>query len=171
MTAVDVSSERVDALNQWRSPIIDKELQEYLDHKELHLTATTDAQVAYKDADFIVIATPTNYDPDKNFFDTSSIEAVLDIIKEINPDTTVIIKSTIPVGYTVKIRVRYGMERIIFSPEFLREGRALYDNLYPSRIIVGDDCEQAHIFADLLLQGAMKKIFRFSLLHLRRRKQ
>lgn len=157
VTAVDVSKERVDKLNQRQSPIIDKELQEYLSSKELHLTATTDAREAYKDAEFVIIATPTNYDPDKNFFDTSSIEAVLDIVKEINPHTTVIIKSTIPVGYTVKIRARYGMERIIFSPEFLREGRALYDNLYPSRIIVGDDCEQAHIFADLLQQGAIKK--------------
>lgn len=157
VTAVDVSKERVDKLNQKQSPIIDKELQEYLSSKELHLTATTDAQEAYKDAEFVIIATPTNYDPDKNFFDTSSIEAVLDIVREINPDTTVIIKSTIPVGYTVKIRARYCMERIIFSPEFLREGRALYDNLYPSRIIVGDDCEQAHLFADLLQQGAIKK--------------
>ena len=157
VTAVDVSKERVDKLNRRQSPIIDKELQEYLNSKELHLTATTDAREAYKDADFIIIATPTNYDPDKNFFDTSSIEAVLDIVREINPNATVIIKSTIPVGYTVKLRARYGMERIIFSPEFLREGRALYDNLYPSRIIVGDDGEQAHIFADLLQQGAIKK--------------
>lgn len=157
VTAVDVSRERVDKLNRRQSPIIDKELQEYLSGKELHLTATTDAQTAYKDADFIVIATPTNYDPDKNFFDTSSIEAVLDIVKDVNPDATVIIKSTVPVGYTVKTRAMYGMERIVFSPEFLREGRALYDNLYPSRIIVGDDCEQAHVFAELLRQGAIRK--------------
>ena len=112
---------------------------------------------AYKDAEFIIIATPTNYDPHKNFFDTSTIEAVLDIVKEINPNTTVIIKSTIPVGYTLKLRARYGMKRIIFSPEFLREGRALYDILYPSRISVGDRCEQAHVFANLLQQGAIKK--------------
>lgn len=157
VTAVDVSRERVDKLNRRQSPIIDKELQEYLSGKELHLTATTDAQTAYKDVDFIVIATPTNYDPDKNFFDTSSIEAVLDIVKDVNPDATVIIKSTVPVGYTVKTRAMYGMERIVFSPEFLREGRALYDNLYPSRIIVGDDCEQAHVFAELLRQGAIRK--------------
>ena len=157
VTAVDISQERVDKLNARQSPIIDKELQEYLSNKTLHLTATMDACVAYKDADFIVIATPTNYDPDKNFFDTSSIEAVLDVVKEVNPDATVIIKSTVPVGYTVKIRARYGMERIIFSPEFLREGRALYDNLYPSRIIVGDDCEEAHIFAELLKQGALRE--------------
>ena len=123
----------------------------------MHLTATTDAQTAYKDADFIVIATPTNYDPDKNFFDTSSIETVLDIVKDVNSGATVIIKSTVPLGYTVKTRARYGMERIIFSPEFLREGKALYDNLYPSRIIVGDDCEQAHVFAELLKQGAIRK--------------
>ena len=157
VTAVDISQERVDKLNARQSPIIDKELQEYLSNKTLHLTATMDAYIAYKDADFIVIATPTNYDPDKNFFDTSSIEAVLDVVKEVNPDATVIIKSTVPVGYTVKIRARYGMERIIFSPEFLREGRALYDNLYPSRIIVGDDCEEAHIFAELLKQGALRE--------------
>ena len=157
VTAVDVSRERVDKVNQRQSPIIDKELQEYLSGKELHLTATTDAQTAYKYADFIVIATPTNYDPDKNFFDTSSIETVLDIVKDVNSDATVIIKSTVPVGYTVKTRARYGMERIIFSPEFLREGRALYDNLYPSRIIVGDDCEQAHVFAELLKQGAIRR--------------
>lgn len=157
VTAVDVSQERVDKLSLWQSPVIDEELQEYLSSKELNLKATMDAQAAYKDADFIVIATPTNYDPDKNFFDTSSIESVLDVVSKINPDATIIIKSTIPVGYTMKTRVRYDMERIIFSPEFLREGRALYDNLYPSRIILGDDCEQAHVFADLLKQGAVKQ--------------
>lgn len=157
VTAVDVSRERVDMLNCRISPIVDVEMQEYLSQKELHLTATTDAWAAYRNADFIIIATPTNYDPDKNFFDTSSIEAVLDIVRDVNPDATVIIKSTIPVGYTEKIRAMYGMERIIFSPEFLREGKALYDNLYPSRIIIGDDCEQAHVFAGLLKQGAIKK--------------
>lgn len=157
VTAVDISPERVEKLNQKQSPIIDKELQEYLNEKELQLTATLDSAQAYRDADFVIIATPTNYDPDKNFFDTSSIEAVLDIVKEINPGTTVIIKSTVPVGYTMRIRAGYGMDRIIFSPEFLREGKALYDNLYPSRIIVGDEGEQAHVFAGLLQQGALKQ--------------
>lgn len=157
VTAVDISPERVEKLNQKQSPIIDKELQEYLNEKELQLTATLDSAQAYRDADFVIIATPTNYDSDKNFFDTSSIEAVLDIVKEINPGTTVIIKSTVPVGYTMRIRAGYGMDRIIFSPEFLREGRALYDNLYPSRIIVGDEGEQAHVFAGLLQQGALKQ--------------
>lgn len=157
VTAVDISQERVEKLNQKQSPIIDKELQEYLNEKELQLTATLDSAQAYRDADFVIIATPTNYDSDKNFFDTSSIEAVLDIVKEINPGTTVIIKSTVPVGYTMRIRAGYGMDRIIFSPEFLREGKALYDNLYPSRIIVGDEGERAHVFAGLLQQGALKQ--------------
>lgn len=157
VTAVDVSQEKVDALNRRQSPIVDREIQEYLSGKELHLKATTDARTAYRGADFVLIATPTNYDSDKNFFDTSSIEAVLDIIKDVNPNTTVVIKSTVPVGYTEKIRAQYDTLHIIFSPEFLREGRALYDNLYPSRIIVGDNCVEAHIFAGLLQEGAMKK--------------
>lgn len=157
VAAVDLVQERVDDLNRKVSPLHDKEIQEYLRERELHLTATTDGASAYRGADFIVIATPTNYDPDKNFFDTSSIETVLGIIKEVNPGATVIIKSTVPVGYTRRVREEYGMENIIFSPEFLREGRALYDNLYPSRIIIGDTGEQAHIFANLLVQGALKK--------------
>lgn len=157
VVAVDVIQERVDDLNRRVSPLQDKEIREYLREKELHLTATTDGASAYKGADFIMIATPTNYDPDRNFFDTSSIETVLDLIKEVNPGATVIIKSTVPVGYTKRVREEYGMDRIIFSPEFLREGRALYDNLYPSRIIIGDTGEPAHIFADLLVQGALKK--------------
>ena len=137
--------------------IDDKELEEYLATKELNLVATCDANMAYKDAEFIIIATPTNYDPDKNFFDTSSIEEVLNIVKEINEATTVVIKSTIPVGYILKVREKYQMENIIFSPEFLREGHALYDNLYPSRIIVGDDTDKAHKFAQLLKEGAIRE--------------
>lgn len=157
VTAVDVAREKVDKLNRRESPIVDKELQEYLENKELHLTATTKMEEAYCKADFVVIATPTNYDPDKNYFNTSSIESVLEIVEKVNPQATVIIRSTVPVGYTIKARGRYGIAHIIFAPEFLREGRALYDNLYPSRIILGDDCEAAHLFADLLQQGAIKK--------------
>lgn len=155
--AVDVQKERVQKVNSGQSTIIDAQLQEYLSKKKLRLTATTDARQAYSGADFILIATPTNYDPDLNFFDTSSIEAVMDVIQEVNLTATVVIKSTVPVGYTLKLREKYGTERIIFSPEFLREGKALYDNLYPSRIIVGDSTEQAHIFAELLVQGALKE--------------
>lgn len=157
VTAVDVLQERVDMLNNRQSPIRDNEIQEYLSTKELNLTATTDGDAAYKEAEFIIIATPTNYDPDLNFFDTSSIEAVLDVVREVNQDATVIIKSTVPVGYTKQIRARYGMENIIFSPEFLREGKALYDNLYPSRIIIGSNSQQAHKFAELLVEGALKE--------------
>lgn len=157
VTAVDVLQERVDMLNNRQSPIRDNEIQEYLSTKKLNLTATTDGDAAYKEAEFIIIATPTNYDPDLNFFDTSSIEVVLDAVKEVNPDATVIIKSTVPVGYTKQIRARYGMENIFFSPEFLREGKALYDNLYPSRIIIGSNSQQAHKFAELLIQGALKE--------------
>ncbi len=157
VTAVDIAKEKVEMVNQRKSPIIDKEIQEYLSEKELDLTATTDAETAYLNAEYVIIATPTNYDPDKNFFDTSSIEAVLDIVTKVNPAAEIVIKSTVPVGYTVKIRERYGTDRIIFSPEFLREGRALYDNLYPSRIIVGEDSERAHRFAELLKEGAVKK--------------
>lgn len=160
--AVDIIQEKVDLINNKKSPIVDKEIEEYLATKDLNLEATTDAEYAYKDAEFIVIATPTNYDDEKNFFDTSSIEKVLEVVSKVNNTATVIIKSTVPVGYTNGIRDKFG-ENIIFSPEFLREGKALYDNLYPSRIIVGaptDDARlvaQAEKFANLLKEGAIKE--------------
>ena len=147
VTAVDVFQEKVDFINNKKSPIIDKEIEEYLANKELNLTATTDAE-AYQDAEYVIIATPTNYDPDKNYFDTSSIEAVIELVEKVNRDAVMIIKSTVPVGYIKAIRKRYGTDNIIFSP---------YDNLYPSRIIVGEQSERAKIFADLLKQGAIKQ--------------
>jgi UDPglucose 6-dehydrogenase len=154
---VDVIKEKVDLINNKKSPIMDKELEEYLKNKELNLVATLDGKNAYKDAKFIVIATPTNYDPEKNYFNTTSIEAVIEIVKDVNPKAVMIIKSTVPVGYTKSIREKYKMDNIIFSPEFLREGKALYDNLYPSRIIVGEQSKRAEKFANLLAEGAIKK--------------
>lgn len=157
VTAVDVFQEKADMINNRKSPIIDKEIEEYLATKELNLKATTDGAEAYKEAEYIIIATPTNYDPDKNYFDTSSIETVIELVMKVNPKAVMIIKSTVPVGYTKSIRERYGIDNIIFSPEFLREGKALYDNLYPSRIIVGEQSERAKVFADLLKKGALKE--------------
>lgn len=160
VTAVDVVQKKVDLINNGKSPIIDSYIEEYLKSKKLSLTATTDAQTAYKDADYVIVCTPTNYDPKLNFFDTSSVEAVIELVVSVNPDATIVIKSTIPVGYTQGIINKYGFKKIMFSPEFLREGNALYDNLYPSRIIVGandDMSKEAHIFAEMLNSSALKE--------------
>lgn len=161
--AVDIVQEKVDLINSKKSPIVDKEISEFFSSKKLNLTATTDAEKAYAGADFVIVSTPTNYDPVKNYFDTSSVEAVVELVKKINPNTTIVIKSTVPVGYTKSLRKSSGFKNILFSPEFLREGHALYDNLYPSRIVVSypDDDEsllqKAKDFAALLKQGAVKQ--------------
>ena len=160
VTAVDIVKEKVDLINQRKSPIQDEYIEKYLAEKELDLSATLDGETAYRNADFVIIAAPTNYDNKKNFFDTSAVEAVIELVLKVNPDAMMIIKSTIPVGYTASIRAKYNTDHIIFSPEFLRESKALYDNLYPSRIIVSCDAnseEKAHLFARLLQQGALKQ--------------
>ncbi|MET3598517.1 nucleotide sugar dehydrogenase [Martelella mangrovi] len=155
--AVDVNEDRVRQVNDKKSPIIDAEIEDYLANRSLNLTATTDAAAAFSDADFVIIATPTNYNTETNYFDTSSVESVISAVKAINTKATIVIKSTIPVGFVERIRREFETDRIIFSPEFLREGRALYDNLHPSRIIVGEQSERAKAFADLLVEGAIKK--------------
>lgn len=154
---LDIVKERIDKINSRISPIIDDELQDYLKNKTLHLTATTFSDVAYNKADYIIISTPTNYDPYKNYFDTSSVEAVIQEITQLAPNAIIIIKSTVPVGFTEQMKIKYKNNNIIFSPEFLREGKALYDNLYPSRIIVGEESERAYVFAELLKMGALKQ--------------
>lgn len=157
VTAVDISAERVAMVNARQCPIVDQDLEAFLRDTPLDLTATLDAESAYRDAEFVVVATPTDYDPNTNFFDTSLVEDVIGKVVAVNPSATIVIKSTVPVGFVRRIRQELGTDQIIFSPEFLREGKALHDNLYPSRIIVGEQSDRARVFADLLLEGAIKK--------------